>query len=84
MMEFCNISSIYKSKGKRSEINLYRGIFRITDFRHILDKLIYEDEYHAIDKGLTDFNIGARKGRNIRDNLFVLGAVINEVISNQG
>ena len=49
-------------------------------FRSILDRLIYNDCYYAIDDNLTDGNVGARKNRNIRDNLFVLNAVINSVI----
>ena len=28
---------------------------------------------------LTDCNVGGRKGRNIRDNLFVLNAITNNV-----
>ena len=32
---------------------------------------------------MTDSNIGARKGRNIRDNIFVVGAIINEVINGE-
>ena len=35
--------------------------------------------YPIIDKNLTDANVGGRKGRNIRDNLFVLNAVTNSV-----
>ena len=83
LMEFCNISSIFKGRGKRNNINSYRGIFRITVFRNVLDRLIYEDEYKTIDERLTDSNIGARKGRNIRDNIFVVGAIINEVINGE-
>ena len=48
--------------------------------RCILDRLIYNDVYPVIDSNLTDANVGARKGRNIRDNLFVLNAVTNSVI----
>ena len=33
-----------------------------------------------IDENLTDSNVGARKGRNIRDNIFVLNAVTNSVV----
>ena len=33
-----------------------------------------------IDDNLRDSNVGAKKGRNIRDNIFVLGAVVNSVI----
>jgi hypothetical protein len=40
---------------------------------------MYNDLYSTIDDSLTDGNVGARKDRNIRDNIFVLGAVINSV-----
>ena len=76
-LELCNISSIWKKKGNKNNFNSYRGIFRVTIFRSILDKLIYNDEYNNIDKNLTDANVGARKKRNIRDNIFVLNAITN-------
>ena len=77
-LEKCNITSIYK-KGKKNVIDNYRGIFRVTVLRNILDRLIYNDIYPTIDENLTDANVGARKGRNIRDNLFVLNAITNSV-----
>ena len=52
----------------------------MTIFRSILDRLIYNDEYKNIDSNLTDPNVEARKGRNIRDNVFVLNAVTNSVV----
>ena len=79
-LEVCDISSIWKSKGSRNDFENYRGIFRVTVFRSILDQLIYNDEYSKIDANLTDSNVGARKGRNIRDNIFVMNAVLNSVI----
>ena len=78
-LELCNISSIWKNKGSRNNYENYRGIFRVTIFRSILDMLIYNDEYKNLDKNLTDSNVGARKGRNIRDNIFVLQAILNSV-----
>ena len=77
-LQTCNISSIYK-KGKRNIFGNYRGVFRLTVLRSILDGLIYNDVYPVVDSNLTDANVGARKGRNIRDNLFVLNAVTNSV-----
>ena len=74
----CNISSIFK-KGKRSDFNNYRGIFRVTILRSILDRLVYNDIYPVIDSSLTDANVGSRKERNVRDNLFVLYAIINSI-----
>ena len=61
----------------------YRGVFRVTVLRSILDRLMYNDLYETIDHSLTDGNVGARKERNIRDNLFVLGAVINSVVNDK-
>ena len=79
-LELCNISSIFKQKGSRHVMDAYRGIFRVMVFRNILERLIYNDEYETIDSNLTDSNVGARKSRNIRDNLFVLYAIQNSVI----
>ena len=45
--------------------------------RSILDRLIYNDLYETIDGNLSDCNVGSRRKRNIRDNLFVLNVVIN-------
>ena len=77
-LKSCNISSIYKS-GVQSIFDNYRGVFRVTILRTILDRLLYNDVYPIIDSNLTDANVGSRRGRNIRDNLFVLNAVTNSV-----
>ena len=78
ILRLCNITSIYK-KGKRNNFNNYRGIFRVVVFRSILDRLIYNDIYPVIDSELSDANVGSRKGRNVRDNLFVLYATMNSI-----
>ena len=80
-LEDCDISSIYKNKGARNNFENYRGIFRVPIFRAILDRLIYNDEYSNIDAQLSDSNVGARKNRNIRDNIFVLNAITNSVVN---
>ena len=81
VLEDCDITSIYKNKGARNCFESYRGIFRVSIFRTILDRLIYNDEYKNIDQNLTDSNVGARKKRNIRDNIFVLNAINNSVVN---
>ena len=45
-----------------------------------MDRLIYNDEYTNIDNHVSDSNVGARKARNIRDNIFVTNAIMNFVI----
>ena len=79
VLEVCDITPIFKRRGNRNDFSNYRGIFRVSVLRSILDRLIYNDEYYNIDHNLTDCNVGARKGRNIRDNIFVINAITNSV-----
>ena len=78
-LQNCNISTIYKKKS-RNDFQNYRGIFRISVIRSILDRLIYEDCYEVIDSNLTDGNVGCRKNRSSRDNIYVIGAITNSII----
>ena len=73
------ISSIYKKKGSRLSIESERGIFSVVKIRSIIEKLILQDYYDKIDSNMSDSNVGARKERNIRDNLFVLYSVLADV-----
>ena len=77
-LNLCNVTNAYKNKGERSSFDSYRGLFRTPIFRNILDRLLYNDLYETVDSNLTDSNVGCRKGRNIRDNLFVVNAITNE------
>ena len=49
----------------------------MLDFRAILDRLIYNDEYYTIDDNLTDANVGARKHINISDQICVKNVILN-------
>ena len=42
--------------------------------------MIYNDEIHNLDRNLTDRNVGARKNRNIRVNIFAMNAIINSLV----
>ena len=57
-----NITSLYKSKGEKSDLNNDRGIFNVVKVRSILDKLIYNEKYELIDSNMSCSIIGARKG----------------------
>ena len=78
-----SITSIFKNKGNRNDLENDRGIFGVSKIRSIIEKLIYEKVYDKIDQNMTDSNVGARRKRNIRDNLFVLYSTINEAIRNK-
>ena len=77
--EKMSITSIYKNKGLRCELSNERGIFNVAKLRSILDKMIYSETYDVIDENLSFSNVGGRKGRNIRDHLFVIYGIVNDV-----
>ena len=79
-MQQYNISTLYKNKGSRFEMENERGIFILTVLRKIFDKLIFNDKYKDIDAGMSDSDIGSRKRRSIRNYLFIVYGVINSVL----
>ena len=76
-----SITSIWKHKGSRSSLSNERGIFNLSRPRVVLDKLIYQDIYDTVDSNLSCSNAGGRRGRGIRDQLFIIQGIINEVIN---
>ena len=76
-MEYTNITSIFKNKGSKTDLNNDRGVFTVMTVRSVIDNLIYNDFYDIIDKNMSDSNVGGRKERNIRDNLFIVNGIIN-------
>ena len=75
-----NITSIHKNKGSKLDLENDRGIFLMTGFRKVLDKLTYNKLYESIENSMSDSNIGARRDQNIRNHSFVVHAVINSAI----
>ena len=75
-----NISTIYKNKGSKSDLENDRGVFVSTIFNTILQKLIYHDNYDTIDSNLSDSNVGARKNKNIRNHTFIINGIINDSV----
>ena len=79
ILQYSNISSFYKKKGEKADLSNDRGVFNVVKIRSIIDKLIYNDKYATIDNSMSGSNIGGRKGRNIRDHLFVINGILNDV-----
>ena len=69
-----------KNKGFKLDLNSDRGVFNVVTLRSIMDKLVYNDYYDIIDGNMSDSNVGGRKNRNIRDNLFIVYGIINYAI----
>ena len=79
-MQLASITSVYKRRGERSDISNERGLFTVSKVRSLMDKLIHADYYDYIDQNLSDSNVGGRKRRNIRDHIFVINSIVNDVM----
>ena len=67
-LKLTNITSIFKKRGSKTDLNNDRGVFNVMTVRSVIDNLIYKDYYDIIDDNMSDSNVGGRRGRNIRDN----------------
>ena len=76
-----DVTTIYKGKGDKFDLENDRGIFLVTTFRSILMKLIYIDKYSIIEENMSDSQIGGRKGKNVRNHVWVLNGIIADIIS---
>ena len=82
-MQMSNITTIYKKKGSKHDLENDRGIFGLSVFKKIIDKLIYQEKYPLIDQCMSDSNIGARRNKNIKNHLFIIYAIINSVLKGE-
>ena len=81
-MNFANITSVPK-KGSRVELKNQRGIFRVPVVRSILMLMIYGSKYPEIDKKMSDCQMGGRKKKGCKNNIFILNAIIHDVLKSK-
>ena len=84
LANLANITTLYKGKGEKSNLENEHGIFVLTVLRMIIDKCIYLEEYDLIDKNMSDSNAGARKDRNCRNHSFIVNGILHDKIENKG
>ena len=80
-MQYADIVSIYKGKGDKLDLSNDRGIFIVNLFRSIIMKMVYGDKYETVDNNMSDSNVGARKHKNIKNHLFVINGIMNDVLA---
>ena len=78
-----DITTIYKGKGEKCNLENDRGIFLVTTFRIILMRLIYVDKYKIIDSNMSDSQVGGRKNKNVRNHIWVLNGIICDILSSK-
>ena len=78
-MNHANITTVPK-KGPKIELKNQRGIFRLSVLRAILMRLIYNDKYSTIDQNISDGQMGARKDKGCRNNIWIVNGIIYKTI----
>ena len=81
-LKTANITILHK-KNSKLDLNNWRGVFVTSVVRGVLMKMIYERTYETIDKSMSDAQIGARKGKSVRNHLFVLNSIMKDVSSSK-
>ena len=72
-MQLANITSLWKRKGPKSDIENERGIFILTVLRMIKDRMIYTDTRDVVE--MSDSQVGGRLEYSIRNHLFVVYSI---------
>ena len=81
-MNFANITTVPK-KGSKLVLENERGIFRVPVIRSILMRMIYDQKYPEIDKMLSDCQMGGRKKKGCKNNIFILNGIIHEALTSK-
>ena len=68
-------------KGNKLDLKNWRGIFVTSVLRTIFMKILHERIYQNVALDMTDSQIGAQKKKSVRNHIFVLNSIINDVLS---
>ena len=79
---FANITTVPK-KGSRIEPRNERGIFRVPVVRAIMMGLIYDMKYDKIDRNMSDCQMGGRRNKGCKNNIFIINGIINDVLQSK-
>ena len=82
-VQLADVSTIYKGRGSKYDLLNDRGIFLVTIVRSILMRLIYLDYYSILDESMSDSQVGSRKGKNIRNHIWVVNGIVSDVLSSK-
>ena len=81
-LNYPNITTVPK-KGSKLDLKNERGIFRVPVPRYILMRLIYNSKYPDIDKNISDCQMGGRKGKGCKTNIWIINGIIHETLRNK-
>ena len=70
-IQLANITTIHKKKGSKNILENDRGIFTLSVYRKIVNRLVYQEKYPLVDERMSDSNIGARNNKNIKNHFVI-------------
>ena len=76
-----DVATIYKGKGEKCDLENDRGIFIVSIYRSILMRLVYLDCYDTLDASMSDSQVGGRKGKSVRNHIWILNGIICDILS---
>ena len=77
-MKWSNITTIHK-KGSVLNLQNQRGVNRVSVVRSIFMKILYNMKYQIVDDNMSDGQMGGRKKKGCRNNIFIINSVIFDV-----
>ena len=80
-MKMANITSFWKGKGAKDDLENERGIFILNILRMIKDRLIHNDIKKVLQ--MSDSQVGARNEYSIRNHLFIIYSCLNSANHNE-
>ena len=81
-MNLANITTVPK-RGSRIILENERGIFRVHVLRFIMMRMIYNGKYPDIDRKMSDCQMGGRKQKGCRNNIFIINGIIHDIMSSK-
>ena len=81
-LKFANITTVPKS-GSRLNPEKERGIFRVSVIWSILMRMIYNNNYQIIDNNMSDCQMGARRNKGCKSNIWIINGIIYEVLKSK-
>ena len=76
-----DVATLYKGKGEKCSLENERGIFIVSIYRSILMRLVYLDCYNTLDRSISDSQVGGRKGKSVRNHIWIVNGIICDVLS---
>ena len=77
-LKFANITTVPKSGSQLDPVN-ERGIFRVSVVRSIIMRMIYNDKYKVIDENMSECQMGGRKNKGCKSNIWIVNGIIHEI-----